>query len=154
MESHVRSEFEPVLGAWFLDFESARRAQEELSEDEAESDWVAYKEKISHSTDSEDSIRFRMDFMLRDLLTAHPRLNLKDPQRDFTAPQRLAVYRRDAGICQVQLRCDGVKVRWDNWHCDHRIPWSQGGKTCVQNGQVACPDCNLAKGSGVPEVIA
>ncbi|MYD87062.1 MAG: HNH endonuclease, partial [Acidobacteria bacterium] len=138
----------------FIDFAHSRRSQERLPEDEAEAEWVSYKEKISHSTDSEDSIRARMDFLLRDLLTVHDGLTLKDARRNFTPQQRLAVYRRDRGVCQVRLRCDGEKVRWDAWHCDHRTPWSSGGKTTVENGQVACPECNQAKGADMPATAA
>ena len=147
LAAYVRSEFVPILNDWFLEFESRRHQQDTLSEDEAESEWVSYKEKISHSTDSEDSIRSRMDFLLRDLLMHYSELSLKDSQRDFTHQQRLAVFRRDSGICQVGLLCGGEKVRWDDWHCDHRVPWSQGGKTTVENGQVSCTQCNLSKGA-------
>ncbi|MFN8177680.1 MAG: DUF262 domain-containing protein [bacterium] len=146
LASYVRSEFAPVLRDWLIDFEERRRRQESLSEDEAEPEWVTYKEKISHSTDAGDSIKHRMEFMLRDLLLAHPSLALKDQERDFSQVQRLAVYRRDGAVCQVKLKCHGAKVRWEEWHCDHRVPWSQGGKTSVENGQVACIACNLAKG--------
>ena len=147
LAGYVRAEFTPLLHDWFIEFEGRRREQAKLSEDEAEAEWVAYKEKISHSTDSEDSIRARMDFLLRDLLTRHADLSLTDEQRGFTPQQRLAVYRRDGGECQLRLSCEGQKVRWDMWHCDHRIPWSRGGKTTVENGQVACVACNLAKGN-------
>jgi hypothetical protein len=147
LATYVRTEFIPLLYDWFIDFECRRSEQEKLSEDEAEAEWVSYKEKISHSTDSEDSIRSRMDFLLRDFLTENPELSLKDPQRDFTQQQRLAVFRRDGGVCQVQKRCDGDKVRWDDWHCDHRVAWSKGGTTTVENGQVSCATCNLSKGN-------
>lgn len=147
LAAYVRSEFADLLHGWFIDFEGRRREQEQLSEDEAEAEWISYKEKISHSTDSEDSIRARMDFLLRDLLTVHDGLSLKDAQRSFTPQQRLAVYRRDRGVCQLRLRCGGERVRWDAWHCDHRTPWSSGGKTTVDNGQVACPACNQTKGA-------
>ena len=147
LASYVRTEFSVLIHDWFIDFEVRRRQQENLSEDEAEAEWVTYKEKISHSTDSDDSIRSRMQFLLRDLLILHPHLSLKDPQRGFAHEQRLAVFRRDSGICQIKLRCPGERVRWDNWHCDHRVPWSQGGKTTVENGQVSCAACNLAKGA-------
>lgn len=147
MASYVQAEFAPVLGKWALDFEARRRAQEGLPEDEAEPEWVAYREKISHSTDAMDSIKGRMEFMLRDLLMHYPTLSLKDPQRDFSHAQRLAIFRRDGGICRVRLHCQGAKVSWENWHCDHRVAWSQGGKTTVENGQVACIPCNLAKGA-------
>ena len=146
MSGYVLEDFESRLHEWFIKFEERRAKQEMLSEDEADPEWVQYKEKISHSTDSEDSIRWRMDFMLKDVLLKYPDIRLKDPKREFTHQQRLAVFRRDQGICQVRLRCNGgAKLRWDDWHCDHKTPWSQGGKTSVKNAQVACPDCNLAK---------
>lgn len=153
LAAYVRAEFEPVLAEWFLDFESRRSDVEALSADDADPEWIAYKEKISHSTDSEDSIKARMDFMLRDLLSCHPGLSLKDPKREFTHQQRMAIFRRDKGLCCLAIKCGGEKVRWDDWHCDHRVPWSAGGKTTVSNGQVACIACNLAKGSSEPESL-
>lgn len=147
LTSYVRAEFEPIFSGWFLDFERRRREQDAFSEDEAGSEWVQYREKISHSTDSEDSIRWRMDFILKDLLFHSPGLALKDPKRGFTEQQRLAVFRRDSGVCQIRIRCDGAKLRWDNWHCDHRLAWAHGGKTTVDNAQASCPECNLSKGS-------
>jgi hypothetical protein len=134
------------LRRWFLDFESKRLTQEALDEDHGDADWVSYKERISHSTDAQESIRFRMDFMLRHLLEHFPSLPLKDNLRGFTHVQKMAVFRRDHQICQVRMKCEGVRVEWDAWHCDHKVAWSKGGQTTVENGQVACPACNLAKG--------
>lgn len=107
---------------------------------------VVYHEKISHSTDAVDSIRWRHEFLLRKLFEAVPNIELKDDQRLFTHEQRLAMYRRDDGDCQVKLKCDGSHCEWDNWAADHKQPWSKGGKTTVANGQVACIPCNSAKG--------
>jgi 5-methylcytosine-specific restriction endonuclease McrA len=76
----------------------------------------------------------------------HPKLSRKDNVRGFTHQQKLSVFRRDKGVCQVRIKCKGVKVAWDDWHCDHKKPWSKGGKTNVENGQVACTPCNLSKG--------
>lgn len=130
---------------WFMKFEAERRTQDETPEDQAAPEWIAYKEKISHSTDSEDSIRWRMEFMLRHLLEQFSSLLLKDNQREFTHVQKLTIFRRDKGICQLKLKCEGEKLTWDNWHCDHVLPWSKGGKTTVENGQVSCSVCNLSK---------
>lgn len=149
LASYVKDDFEPVLHDWFIDFERRRREQEDLSEDEADPEWIQYKEKISHSTDSEDSIRWRMEFMLKDLLLSQPQIRLKDPQRGFTTQQRLAVYRRDRGVCQLQILCDGTELRWDDWHCDHLVPWTAGGATSVENARAACSPCNLSKGSTI-----
>jgi len=132
---------------WFLNFEAVRRAQEELDEDAGSAEWVTYKEKISHSTDAEESIRYRTDFLMRYLLTQYPDISLKDNQREFTHSQRIAIFRRDRQICQLRIVCDGIKVDWDNWHCDHIVAHTNGGSTTVSNGQVACPGCNLAKGA-------
>lgn len=147
LTSYVRSEFEPLVRDWFLGFERMREAQEAKEADTADPEWITYKEKISHSTDSEDSIRWRMDFMLKSFLLAHPGLRLKDGSRLFTQQQRLAVFRRDAGMCQLRIKCAGAKLKWDDWQCDHRLPWSKGGPTTVENGQVACSPCNISKGA-------
>jgi len=144
---YIFDDIQPHVHDWFIEFESIRRLQDELDEDAADAEWVSYKEKISHSTDAQESIRFRMEFMMRHLLSRFPALRQRDNQRDFTHIQRLTVYRRDQGCCQLHIRCAGEKVRWDDWHCDHRTPWVEGGATTVENGQVACPSCNLAKGA-------
>jgi len=50
---------------------------------------------------------------------------------------------------QLKKKCSGRKLGWDDdWHIDHKIAFSKGGKTVVINGQLACAECNLAKGSG------
>jgi len=66
-------------------------------------------------------------------------------KRLFSHEQRLAIFRRDQGICQVKFKCQDRKCEWDAWEADHAKPWSKGGKTIVANGQVACILCNSAK---------
>jgi hypothetical protein len=34
---------------------------------------------------------------------------LKDDQRLFTHEQRLAIYRRDGGLCKIAIKCNGEK---------------------------------------------
>ena len=147
LKQYVINDVKANLFEWFVEFERERHEQEEKSEDDAIPEWIAYKEKISHSTDSEESIRWRMEFMLKNLLEKFPSIRLKDNQREFSYLQRLAIFRRDGGICQLKIRCEGEKLTWDDWHCDHILPWSRGGKTTVENGQVSCSACNTSKGS-------
>ncbi|MFX0194678.1 MAG: HNH endonuclease family protein [Candidatus Hodarchaeota archaeon] len=137
------------LAAWFIKFEQTRRSDEQKLAEERDPELVIYHENISRSTDSEESIRKRNELLTGRFLLAHPEIEQKDDQRIFTAEQRLAIYRRDMGICQLRLRCDGIKCDWENWHADHKILWSKGGKTTVENGQVACPPCNLSKNTKV-----
>jgi hypothetical protein len=148
MRQYAVDEIKSKLGSWFIDFEGRRHQLELKPEEEVGAEWYQYREKISHSTDAGDSVRWRMEFLLRDLLEKFQNLPLKDNQRDFTHVQKLAIFRRDDGTCKVNIKCDGVKLTWDDWHCDHRVPWIKGGKTTVENGQVACSSCNLSKGGG------
>ena len=148
-QQYVFSEVKDKLYDWFMGFEKLRRDNEALPEDQANPEWIAYKDKISHSTDSSESIRWRMEFMLTNILEKYSGLSRKDNQRNFSHVQKLAVFRRDKGICQLKLKCKGVKLTWDDWHCDHKVPWSAGGKTTVDNAQVACTACNLAKGNSL-----
>ena len=53
------------------------------------------------------------------------------------------VYKRDGGRCHV---C-GRKVRKNRWHMDHIIPLARGGEHSYRNVAVACPKCNLSKGT-------
>ena len=146
-KQYAFDQVKPILRDWFFGFEGTRRAQEQKPDDEVDPEWSSYKEKISHSTDAADSVRWRMDFMLRHLLEAFPTIQRKDNQRAFTHIQRLAIFRRDNGLCQLKLKCDGAKLTWDDWHCDHTLAWTSGGKTTVENGRAACTACNLAKGA-------
>jgi hypothetical protein len=59
---YVIDEIKPYLNDWFIGFETERREQEAKAEDDSSADpeWLSYKEKISHSTDAADSIRFRI----------------------------------------------------------------------------------------------
>ena len=139
---YVIGEVKSQLHDWFIKFESTRRRQEEKSEDIGDPEWVNYREKISHSTDSAESIKSRMEFLLRKLLEHSPDLSRKDNQREFTHVQKLAIFRRDKGVCKIKLKCSGAKIAWDNWHADHRVAWAKGGKTTVANGQVSCSACN------------
>jgi hypothetical protein len=148
-KQYVISEIQNELAQWFIVFETIRRNEEKKPSDEVMPEWATYKEKISHSTDSEESIRWRMEFMLKSILNQFPTLQLKDNQREFTYLQRLAIFRRDNGHCQVEVICAGIKLTWDDWHCDHKTPWSFGGKTTVENGQVSCSACNLAKSNSI-----
>ena len=146
---YVLSEIKNKIFDWFIEFEQKKAQNDQLPEDQANPEWLAYKDKTSHSTDSLDSIKWRMEFMLRNLLEKYPSLSRKDNQRNFTHIQKLAVFRRDKETCRLKIKCDGKKLTWDNWECDHIKPWSKGGLTTVENGQAACPDCNASKGGSI-----
>ena len=147
LDKYVISDRYKEIADWFVNFELFRKQQTQLPSDECDPEIIAYHEKISHSTDAFDSLEFRNSYLSRKLFEKIPDLETKDNQREFDQNQRIAIFRRDKGICQLKIKCNGKKCEWDNWHADHIKPWSKGGKTIVSNGQVACPECNLAKGA-------
>jgi hypothetical protein len=145
LERYVVNDRQKALAEWFIDFEEYRRGQRLLPIDECDPEIALYHEKTSHSTDGADSLQWRHDYLMRQVLERFSDIRLKDDQRIFTHDQRIAIFRRDKSICQLRLKCDGTKCEWDHWEADHKEPWSKGGRTTVANGQVACPACNLAK---------
>ena len=147
LERYVCHNIEQSIKNWFIEFETYRREQKKLDVDSCDPEILSYHDRTSHSTDSEDSLEWRNEFMLRKYLEYNLSIELKDNNRSFTHEQRLAIYRKNNGLCQLKIKCDGKKCEWGNWEADHIIAWSKGGKTIVDNGQVACPECNSSKGA-------
>lgn len=143
------SGYEEKFGEWFIDFETRRLSELDKPEDQRDPELVAYQNATSHSTDGIESLEYRNKMLSRDLFSTYPELVTKDETRNFTHEQKLAIFRRDKGYCQLKLKCDGSeKMGWDDdWHIDHKVPHSRGGKTTVANGQLACANCNLSKGA-------
>jgi hypothetical protein len=65
--------------------------------------------------------------------------------REPSSRLKVQVLMRDGNRCRLcGVECnDGLH----NIHFDHIIPWSKGGETTLENLQVLCNDCNLAKGN-------
>lgn len=157
VENYVFQGLQPALAQWFIAFEQKRAANDELpvvdefiellGGDVQDAALIEYKRLTSQSTDTEESIRGRVELLEKRFFEACPNIEQTDPKRGFSHEQRLAIYRRDGGQCRLAIKCDGVKVGWDNWHADHITAHSKGGKTTVANGQLACVDCNLSKGA-------
>ncbi len=151
MAKYAISGYEEKFSKWFIDFETKRLAELDKPEDEREPDSVAYQNATSHSTDGIESLEYRHKILTRDFFAAYPDIVTKDKTRDFSYEQKLAIFRRDNGFCKLKLKCDGgVKMGWDDdWHIDHKVPHSKGGKTTVKNGHLSCATCNLSKGADI-----
>jgi len=149
LDKYVITEKKTELNNWFIEFEEYRRGEvvKFREEEECDPEILHYETLVSHSTDSVESVKGRYEFLFRHLLEYMPELELKDNNRLFSEEQRRAIYRKYNGICQIKIKCNGEKCDWGNWHADHIKPWSKGGKTTVENGQVSCPACNAAKGA-------
>ena len=62
--------------------------------------------------------------------------------RAFTKSQKIKMYKEQDGICP---EC-GKHYEIEEMEADHIIPWSNGGKTEISNGQMLCKSCNRSKG--------
>lgn len=146
MEKYAMSGMEATFREWFINFEQERREEQNKPEDERDPDWVRYQEKTLQAVDSKDSIELRHKMLMTSFLLYRPELEPLEPQRAFTEEQRITIFRKYNGICQS---C-GTEIKWDEFHADHVIPFSKGGKTTVANGQLLCAKCNLAKAAALP----
>jgi Protein of unknown function DUF262/HNH endonuclease len=77
----------------------------------------------------------------------------KDERRAFNEAERISIYRRDNGLCQICLTEGKPEkecvVSWQEYDSDHVIPHAKGGKTEVINAQVTCRYHNQRKGATV-----
>jgi hypothetical protein len=76
---------------------------------------------------------------------------VKDERRAFDEAERIAIYRRDDGLCQMCLE-EGkpeqeARVPWREFDADHVLPHSRGGRTLVENGRVLCRTHNRGRGA-------
>ena len=136
------------FGQWLVDFEATRREDEARDSDQRDSDLMQFQLYLSQSTASQTALEHRHRVLMAALLLSIPGLKLLDDQRQFDYYQRLAIFRKHEGNCanpDSNNECS-IKCEWDNFHADHIVPWSAGGKTTVSNGQLLCPNCNLRKG--------
>ena len=61
--------------------------------------------------------------------------------RQFGEDDRQTLYHRQQGRC---AHC-GALFELKEMHADHIVPWSKGGKTTLENGQMLCARCNWEK---------
>ena len=66
--------------------------------------------------------------------------------RQFSENDRRRMYERQQGICPLcEKEGRGVKLELSEMHADHKIPWSRGGHTTLENGWLLCRRHNLEK---------
>ena len=61
--------------------------------------------------------------------------------RAFTEQQKIEMYERQNRKCKIR----NLEYDIEDMHADHIIPWSEGGKTNIDNGQMIHKDENRRK---------
>lgn len=146
MDNYIVSGYKTILNKYFKDFwkevESIKTSTSAIDPDLAR-----FYNNNNSGTTSKRNIEERIKFMLSKFLLANPEIEQKAKIHTFNEYQRIAIYRRDLGICQNPA-CK-IKVTYDKFHADHKKPHSKGGLTTVKNGQVLCAPCNLTKSNNL-----
>jgi 5-methylcytosine-specific restriction endonuclease McrA len=74
---------------------------------------------------------------------------VKDEKRSFNEAERIIIYRKNRGLCQMCLSENKSEkesqVSWTEFEADHILPHTLGGKTEIFNGQVLCRIHNKKK---------
>lgn len=146
LENYVTSEANNLgLKEFFMSF-VIKVGEVQSSEKEEDVPYFDYKTYRKTSADSRNSIERRFNIILTKFLEFNPTLLPKDPNRNFNYWEKLAIYYRDKGLCQLKVteNCKG-KTLFDEGTADHKIPHSKGGRTIIKNGQWSCNPCNLKK---------
>lgn len=144
LKAYDLSNYAQQFAQAFLRFSDERILNAERPEEEQDQRLIRY----SNATrgDSLEYLEYRQKVLREFILEEMPYLELKDPTRTFTPDQRAVIYRRGKGICAV---C-AVAVSEERFEADHIKPWSKGGRTVIENGQVLCALCNQRKSDTYP----
>ena len=125
---------ETSLARGLLDYHSAR-------EQEDSPEWTAYLNTGRTGRIDTDDVKICLEHLMNRMILAG-KLDPKDENRYFTPQQRDKLFKQSGGKCQT---C-GTEISRTNFHADHIVPYRNGGKTTVSNGQALCPKCNRSKG--------
>ena len=112
---------------------------------EPEPELIRFNTAISRGTNSEETIKFRHGVLVKRFVEQYGPVEL-DEDRIFGYDQKLVIFRKYGGVCQV---C-GEKLEFgDSYtHYHHIDPYIAGGETEVENGLLVCQDCHLNKVHG------
>ena len=117
-------------------------SQIEKAKEGSDPELLNYREVVSKGTNNEESIKLRYNILLKRYLSTYnpPRL---DENRLFTEAQRIEIFRRDGGHCQI---CgENLEFGNENTHYHHKQMYSTGGPTVVDNGLLSCKKCHYLK---------
>lgn len=137
------SNYYTQFGEAYLKFANERVLNAEKPEDEQDQRLIRYGNAARG--DSLEFLEYRQKVLKEYILEEMPYLIAKDSKRLFTTEQRAVIYRLGKGVC---ANC-GVPVSEESFEADHILPWSKGGKTRIDNGQILCSTCNHEKSNKI-----
>ena len=138
-ETYAASGLKAEIANAYHEFEKERIEDGELEEGKQQAKYSQYTSAARG--DSPEQQKLRIETLLTHIVGKLPQMKLKAKQRSFSTYQRLAIYYKYNKQCNECSK----EVEMDSFHADHITPYSKGGETTLENGQLLCVDCNLAK---------
>jgi hypothetical protein len=142
LENYTIVSFKKEFAEAYLEFEKERAINNEIDDENLQNPTLNAFSDAARG-DSPAQQKYRFDSLVNFIIASIPDMITKDSQRLFTTEQRIAIYKRDDGICQEKT-CN-KKVAFDDFEADHITAHSKGGETKISNGQVLCQECNNKK---------
>jgi hypothetical protein len=132
----------PILRKFVSDF-----YQRWKKDDREDADLVWFRD---NRRQTKENIENRDTIIRGIFFSQYPNMLSKDTQRTFNEAQRIVIYRRDKGLCQMCLK-EGKSplealVPWSDYNADHIVAHIKGGLALPENAQVLCKYHNLQKG--------
>jgi len=129
------------LTKFVKDFHVLRQQNFQKSEDQRDPSLSEFGRLIQQGTNDGSSIESRVGIMRRYFLQSFPGVSFRDPKRDFSSEERLALYILSDKKCR---NCGKEIKDLEDMHADHKKQWSHGGETSLSNGRALCESCNLS----------
>jgi hypothetical protein len=131
---------------WFMSSENKRIADNKSIMTTSGGESRTYES--CNSTMSSPELTARYNYLIKDLsLVIDVHAEKKDEIRLFSPQERYKLWERQKGTCnQTGKIIPEFEINDDTkWHADHIIPYSKGGKTSLENGQLIDKLSNLQK---------
>ena len=127
----------------FIELEITRAEEREKPEDQQNAQILNFND--SARADDPVRLKYRHDFLKTWILSKVDSIEPKDldTRRLFTHEQRMALFFRSQGKCQM---CSD-KITQDNFEADHITRHTDGGQTILSNGRALCITCNRSRGT-------
>jgi hypothetical protein len=131
---------------WFMSSENKRIADTKSIMTTSGGESRTYES--CNSTMSSPELTARYNYLIKDLsLVIDVYAEKKDEIRLFSPQERYKLWERQKGTCpQTGKIIPEFEINDDTkWHADHIMPYSKGGKTTLENGQLIDKLSNLQK---------